>query len=391
MKTPVLCPLWLVFGLLLFTACARPPADVTADNHAFDAHRDYFPDKLTVKHARGFSVEYARNYKIVRTNASAPDKDLPQARATLVLVERGTPAPKLEGELAGAHVITIPARAVAVTNNDELAKLRALGLADRVVATGGASVYPEIHTGHRSGKIQKIGNAGSVNLETVVTLAPDLLVIFSWMGAQQANVEQARWLGLPAVAHHPWLEPTPLGHAEWIKFIALFFNQERRAEEFFNQVERDYLELAARAKASTNKPSAIWVTCYAAIGWQADRNSWGARFIEDAGAINALADSGTAYQVRMAEEQVVNLASQADFWLTLNPRQKAVTGLPLKAFNAAAAGRIYDPFRVITEFNQPDYFGLGMIRVDLMLRDLVSIFHPETLPDHRLFFFQRQT
>jgi ABC-type Fe3+-hydroxamate transport system substrate-binding protein len=107
-----------------------------------------------------------------------------------VLVERGTPAPKSEGELAGAHFITIPARAVA--NPDELAKLRTLGLADRVVATGGASVYPEIHVGHRSGKIQKIGNAGSVNLETVGTLAPDLLVIFSWMGVTRHCVYEMR-------------------------------------------------------------------------------------------------------------------------------------------------------------------------------------------------------
>ncbi len=230
---------FMVFSLCWLTACAPPQAEWTTRDATYDAQRDYFPDKLTVKHARGFSVEYRRNYKIVRTNASAPDKDLPQARATLALVERGTPAPKLEGQLAGAHIVTIPARTVVVTNNEELAMLRALGLSDRVVATGGPSIYPEIKAGHRSGRIQQTGHAHAVNLEAVTLLNPDLLIILSWIGAQQSKVEQARRIGLPAVAHHTWLEPAPLGHAEWIKFAALFFNRERAAEEFFSRVERD--------------------------------------------------------------------------------------------------------------------------------------------------------
>lgn len=390
MKNAAHCMLFCLI-LCSLTACAPPRLELTAREEAYDPQRDYFPDKLTVRHARGFTVEYRRNYKIVRTNASAPDKELPQARATLVLVERGTPAPKLESELAGAHIITIPARTVAVTNNEELAMLRLLGLLDRVVATGGRSIYPEIKAGHHSGKIQQTGHAGSVNLEAIVMLNPDLLIILSWIGAQQVNVEAARRLGLPAVAHHTWLEPTPLGHAEWVKFVALFFNREREAEEFFSSIESDYLALAAKAKAAARKPTAMWATCYTAGAWQANRNGWIACYLEDAGAINTLADGGPPYQIAMAEEQIVSLATQAEFWFSDNGRQKRASGLPIQAFRAARNGQIYDPSRVIAEFGSPDYFGLGMIRPDLMLRDLVLLFHPKLAPGHQLYFLQRQT
>ena len=142
---------------------------------------------------------------------------------------------------------------------------------------------------------------------------------------------------------------------------------------------------------SSGKPTAMWATCFTAGAWQTERNSWGARFMEDAGAVNVLADRGLPYQTAMAEEQIINLTTAADFWLTINPRQTSATGLPARAFKAATTGRIYDPFRALAEFKQPDYFGQAMIRPDLMLRDLVSLFHPELLPAHQLFFWQRQT
>ena len=34
------------------------------------------------------------------------------------------------------------------------------------------------------------------------------------------------------------------------------------------------------------------------------------------------------------------------------------------------------------------YYELGPMRPDLVLKDLIHIFHPELLPDHELFFFK---
>jgi iron complex transport system substrate-binding protein len=90
----------------------------------------------------------------------------------------------------------------------------------------------------------------------------------------------------------------------------------------------------------------------------------------------------------LAEEHVVHLAMNADFWFTTNAL--AIPGLPREAIKAAVNRQVYDPFRIIPEFGGADYYGMGMIRPDLMLKDLVAIMHPEHLPGHRLFFLQRQ-
>eukprot|EP00833_Pecoramyces_ruminatium_P002164 jgi/Orpsp1_1/1176196/evm.model.c7180000056734.1 len=58
------------------------------------------------------------------------------------------------------------------------------------------------------------------------------------------------------------LEETPLGRAEWIKYIALFYNEEKLAEKLFDLVVEDYNELkkiVQEKKTSTTKTIA-WVS-----------------------------------------------------------------------------------------------------------------------------------
>ena len=74
----------------------------------YDATKDYFPDKVTLEDAVHFSVTYHRSYKVVHareTGAGSPPEQY-------VLVQCGTPAPKLEGELAGAQLVNVPIRSL---------------------------------------------------------------------------------------------------------------------------------------------------------------------------------------------------------------------------------------------------------------------------------------
>jgi len=80
------------------------------------------------------------------------------------------------------------------------------------------------------------------------------------------------------------MEPTPLGRSEWMKFTALFFNQERKAEELFAEASGRYLALKRLTENLTEKPEVL-------SGWGSGRGIWSlyggrnyfARLIEDAG------------------------------------------------------------------------------------------------------------
>ncbi|ORX83783.1 hypothetical protein BCR32DRAFT_142506 [Anaeromyces robustus] len=57
-------------------------------------------------------------------------------------------------------------------------------------------------------------------------------------------------------------EESPLARAEWIKFIALFYNEEKLAEDLFNLLEEDYNELIkiANAKRTSSVKTIAWVS-----------------------------------------------------------------------------------------------------------------------------------
>ena len=46
-------------------------------------------------------------------------------------------------------------------------------------------------------------------------------------GVVSAELSIVRQAGMPVVANHEWLEPTALARAEWLKYMALFLNEER--------------------------------------------------------------------------------------------------------------------------------------------------------------------
>src|SRR5260221_8329569 len=85
--------------------CARAGNLTSACVERFDPATDYFPDKAVVEDAAHFSVEYRRSYKVVTVKESYPGG--PAER--YVLVQCGTPAPKLEGPLADTEGVSVAA------------------------------------------------------------------------------------------------------------------------------------------------------------------------------------------------------------------------------------------------------------------------------------------
>ena len=68
---------------------------------SYDAETDYFPDKTEAQYAKEWQVEYFDNYKVLTVDTdTSPDV---QNNIKYVLVQCGTPAPAISGELAGRH------------------------------------------------------------------------------------------------------------------------------------------------------------------------------------------------------------------------------------------------------------------------------------------------
>ena len=72
----------------------------------YNPDADYFPDKVEANWAKDWTVSYHGNYKLLHMG---PVGDANAgSRETYVLVQKGTPAPELTGNLADAYVIQVP-------------------------------------------------------------------------------------------------------------------------------------------------------------------------------------------------------------------------------------------------------------------------------------------
>src|SRR5262249_6434330 len=107
-----------------------------------------------------------------------------------------------------------------------------------------------------SGKIQELGVDQGMNLERLAVLKPDMVMGYS-MSSAYGQFKKMEELGVPVVWNAEYLEKHPLGRAEWIKFMALFFDKEKLADSVFRSIEKSYLETKAMVDRVTSRPSVL--------------------------------------------------------------------------------------------------------------------------------------
>ena len=122
-------------------------------------------------------------------------------------------------------------------------------------------------------------------------------------------------------------------------------------------------------------------------------NSYTGQLIEDAGGHYIFSDLSEAHSVPFSVEAVFERATEADIWI--NPG----TAESLADIGAAdhrmmrlpvySRGGVWNNRNRMTDKGGNDYWESAVVRPDLLLRDMVSIIHPELLPDHRQYYFMR--
>ena len=361
----------------------------------FDPAVDYFPDKVTPAHARQLRIEYHRHYKVVTLRQ--PWHQAGQ-ELTYLLLQCGTPRPDGFDDVP---TIEIPARTVITTSTTELPHIERLGLVDRLVGHDELDWVssPAIRRRFAEGHMVEVGGAPVFDVERIVAAQADLLLVDSFGEPGLAALGKLREIGVQVALAPSFLETTALGRAEWILYTSLFFNRERRAREAFTEVEREYLRIAERVRASVGEQGSTkrrpTVLTGAPIGdvWHVPGGgSFFALLLADAGADYLWADDPSPGSLALDLETVFERALDAEVWL--HPSTLADLG-QVRAYDerftrlaAFRDGRVYNNDARLNEHGGNDYWETGTFRADLVLADLVEIFHPQVL-DHELVFHRR--
>src|SRR5690606_41461939 len=96
----------------------------------------------------------------------------------------------------------------------------------------------------------------SLNEEVVIALEPDLFIGFG-VSRQNKSYNTISKAGIPVVYNGDWVEETPLGKAEWIKFMGAFIGKSKQANQIFNTIVSEYNKAKKLALKASSQPTVI--------------------------------------------------------------------------------------------------------------------------------------
>ncbi|PRY02146.1 ABC transporter substrate-binding protein [Allonocardiopsis opalescens] len=355
---------------------------------SYDPGTDYFPDKSELRHASNFTIEYESSYQVVTVNEPFPGG----APETYVLVRCGTPAPELEGELAQAPQIEVPVTSVYAASTPPLPALVELGSLDALtgVAAGAYVSDPQVRERLDAGELAEFAPTGQTDTDAVVEAAPEVLLS---AGVEDPGYSVLRDAGVPVLAHAEYLEQNPLGRAEWIKFTAALTGTEAQAAEIFDAVEAEYQETAALV-ADAEPVQALPGQMFEGVWTVPQGDSYMGRLIQDAGGSYAWADTEGTGNVELDLEEVLTGAQDAEVWLATANEWTSLADVSAAderyaEFAAFESGEVWSSNRALNATGGNDVFERGSVHPEVLLADLVSILHPDVLPEHEPQFYQR--
>ncbi len=344
--------------------------------------------KNVIRRARGLSMARFNGYTIVTVSNPWPGAT---KRFTYVLKNAGA---KIPDSLKSAETITVPVKSIVVTSTTHIPSLEMLGEENTLVGFPELSYISSEKVRARidSGNIRELGQNQSLNIESIIDLQPDVIIGY---GIDNSNpmLDNLRRNGLKIIVNGDWNEQTPLGKAEWIRLYGVLYGKEKIADSIFSTIEKDYNSTLALAAKTTNRPSVMAGAVFESKWYLPQGESWGSMIIKDAGGKYLWADSPGTGSLSLPFEIVLEKAQNADFWIgpgqfTSFAEMRAANPHYAK-FKAFRTGNVYSFSSKKGKTGGVIYYELAPNRPDLVLKDVLKILHPETLPGYQLYFFEK--
>ena len=207
-----------------------------------------------------------------------------------------------------------PYRRVLAAETLHAALIRELGAADCLVGVCDAGYVADsaLHALLDSGCIAAFGSCFAPDCERLAAARPDALLLSDVQGADRTVFER---LGKPIVPLVDYLEPHPLGRAEWARVIGRIVGRGEQADSLFAQVEARYDSLCRIASRRPDRPLLLSDLPQGGTWYLPAADSYLAHLYRDAGFSLPWSDAKGAGSVPLSVEQVLASAAQADVWL----------------------------------------------------------------------------
>lgn len=367
---------WLVLFFCILTACKEnKPASID----------DFTQDVYSPQYSTGFDIKGAEGQQSVIITSKSPWQGAGDVLTRLFVARNGESAP----EGFDGQVLDGDARRIVAMSSTHIAMLNVVGADSLVVGGSGIDYISNPNIQSRRSEIGDVGYEGNINYELLLSLEPDLVLIYGVNGESPME-SKLKELGVPYMYVGDYLEESPLGKAEWLVAVAETVGRRTEAEAVFSEIPRRYDSLKEAVKGTRPK---IMVNAPYGDSWSMPSSeSYMARLIADAGGELVYRKNTGNVSMSVDLEEAYELASAADIWInvgTAGSLAELKTMCPkFTDTRCFSDGMVYNNNLRTNASGGNDYFESGVVNPDLILRDLIKIFHPEQVKEDFVYYKQ---
>ena len=245
------------------------------------------------------------------------------------------------------------------------------------------------------------GSSMAPDIERIIALKPEAILVSPFENS--GGYGKLDKLHIPIIEAADYMESSPLGRAEWMKFYGMLFGNaskaadgnaskaadgnaskavlsascEATADSLFSQIEKEYLKLKAEAGKLPKGLSILTERKTGNVWYVPGGQSTIGILLKDANARYIFEDDQHSGSLPMSPEQILAKGSQVDVWAF-----KYFGGAPLsqvqllqeydgyKALAAFSRGNIYQ-----VDTSTVPYFELTSFHPELLLREFIILAH----------------
>ena len=232
------------------------------------------------------------------------------------------------------------------------------------------------------------GSSMQPDIERIIALKPEGLFISPFENS--GGYGKLDKLHIPIIETADYMETSPLGRAEWMKFYGLLFKSEERSDSLFSSIEKEYLALKAEAAKLPQGLSILTERKMGSVWYVPGGKSTMGILLKDANAKYIFADDTHSGSLAYGPERILSKGTQIDVWAFKYFGGKALSKSDLLAE--------YEGYKVLKAFNsnsiyqvdtstQP-YFELTSFHPEILLREFIILAHPKATQFGKLRFYQ---
>lgn len=248
-------------------------------------------------------------------------------------------------------------------------------------------LIPWIQKAVANGKITDCGNSMNADIEKIISVRPQALLLSPF--EKSGGYGKLDNLHIPIIECADYMEQSPLGRAEWMKFYGMLFGRQAEADSLFDNVERSYKGLKTKASGATGKPKVITELKTGPVWYVPGGKSYVAQLICDAGGKYAFASDNNSGSLSCSVEMVLLKASDADVWLYKYDSHPATLRELLSADNAYSQIKAFRTGHVYgADCSAVPFYEEASFHPDRVLSDMMAILHPE-LFRHSTYYYKQ--